>query len=55
MVASADPNSIRIVLRNLITNAIKFSNENDTVEITARRQDDQNHIITVKDTGTGIE
>jgi signal transduction histidine kinase len=54
MVASADPNSIRIVLRNLITNAIKFSNENDTVEITARRQDDQNHIITVKDTGTGM-
>ncbi len=31
MTASADPNSIRIVIRNLITNAIKFSKENDTI------------------------
>ena len=54
IVASADPNSIRIVIRNLITNAIKFSGENDTIEITARQQDSQNHIITVKDTGTGM-
>jgi len=54
IVASADPNSIRIVIRNLITNAIKFSGENDTIEITAKQQDGQNHIITVKDTGTGM-
>ena len=54
IVASADPNSIRIVIRNLITNAIKFSRENDTIEITAKQQDGQNHIITVKDTGTGM-
>jgi two-component system sensor histidine kinase/response regulator len=53
-VASADPNSIRIVIRNLITNAIKFSNENDTIEITAAKQDDNSHIISVKDTGTGM-
>ncbi len=53
VVASADPNSIRIVIRNLITNAIKFSRKNDTIEITARRLDD-NNIITVKDTGTGM-
>ncbi len=54
VIASADPNSIRIVLRNLITNAIKFSGENDVVEISAYRLDDQNHVITVKDTGTGM-
>jgi two-component system sensor histidine kinase/response regulator len=53
-VASADPNSIRIVIRNLITNAIKFSKENDTIEISATQQDAQNHVITVKDTGTGM-
>jgi two-component system sensor histidine kinase/response regulator len=53
-VASADPNSIRIVIRNLITNAIKFSNENDTIEITAAKQDDNSHVISVKDTGTGM-
>ncbi|WP_428330207.1 tetratricopeptide repeat protein [Mucilaginibacter sp.] len=54
IVASADPNSIRIVIRNLITNAIKFSKENDTIEITASMQDDKNYIISVKDTGTGM-
>lgn len=54
VIASADPNSIRIVLRNLITNAIKFSGENDAVEISAFKLDDQNHIISVKDTGTGM-
>jgi len=52
-VASADPNSIRIVLRNLITNAIKFSGEDDTIEILVDREDDH-HIITVRDTGTGM-
>lgn len=54
VVASADPNSIRIVIRNLITNAIKFSNRNDTIEISASKRDDQSNIITVKDTGTGM-
>lgn len=54
VVASADPNSIRIVIRNLITNAIKFSSRNDTIEISAWKQDDQNNVITVKDTGTGM-
>jgi two-component system sensor histidine kinase/response regulator len=54
VVASADPNSIRIVIRNLITNAIKFSNENDTIEVTAWQKDIQHHVISVKDTGTGM-
>jgi two-component system sensor histidine kinase/response regulator len=53
-VASADPNSIRIVIRNLITNAIKFSKANDTIEITAAKQDDHSHIISVTDTGVGM-
>jgi two-component system sensor histidine kinase/response regulator len=54
VVASADPNSIRIVIRNLITNAIKFSRENDVIEISVDREDEFNHIITVRDTGTGM-
>ena len=53
-VASADPNSIRIVIRNLITNAIKFSKQNDTIEIQAVQQDDHNYVISVKDTGVGM-
>lgn len=54
VIASADPNSIRIVIRNLITNAIKFSKQNDTIEITATRQDDSDYVISVKDTGMGM-
>lgn len=54
VVASADPNSIRIVIRNLITNAIKFSRERDTIEISAEQADEQNLVISVKDTGTGM-
>jgi len=53
-VASADPNSIRIVIRNLITNAIKFSQQDDTIEIQAIQQDDHNYVISVKDTGVGM-
>jgi len=54
IVASADPDSIRIVIRNLITNAIKFSSEDDIIEISAEHQDKQNYVITVRDTGTGM-
>ena len=54
LIASADPNSIRIVIRNLITNAIKFSKKNDTIEIFASNDDEQNILIRIKDTGMGI-
>ena len=54
VIASADPDSIRIVIRNLVTNAIKFSRENDVIEISAARYDGQTNIITVKDSGIGI-
>ena len=50
----ADPNSIRIVVRNLITNAIKFSGDNDTIEINARQEDEHTHLICIKDTGMGM-
>ncbi len=53
ILASADPNSVRIVVRNLITNAIKFSKANDTIEVKAAPYDEHNLIITVTDTGTG--
>ncbi len=52
--AWADPNSIRIVIRNLITNALKFCLEGDTIEISATLEDDQRIIIKVKDTGIGM-
>ncbi len=48
-----DPDRVSQVLRNLLNNAIKFSEENSTVEVTARANN--NHILfSVKDYGCGI-
>ncbi|OOQ61358.1 tetratricopeptide repeat-containing sensor histidine kinase [Mucilaginibacter pedocola] len=52
--AAADPNSIRIVLRNLITNAIKFTGKGDTIEVLSGWQDEEHVIIRVRDTGMGM-
>ena len=54
IIVAADPNSIRIVLRNLITNAIKFSRENDTITISTNYLDDNHILLSIKDTGIGM-
>jgi two-component system sensor histidine kinase/response regulator len=51
---SADPNSIRIVIRNLITNAIKFTGKGDTIEVISEEQDEDTIIIRIKDSGVGM-
>jgi signal transduction histidine kinase len=51
---AADPNSVRIVTRNLITNAIKFSRKNDTITVSAYFQDENYILLSVKDTGIGM-
>ena len=51
---AADPNSIRIVTRNLITNAIKFSRKDDTIVVSAQQRDDNYILISVKDSGVGM-
>ena len=51
---AADPNSIRIVTRNLITNAIKFSRKDDTIVVSAHQKDDNFILISVKDSGVGM-
>lgn len=53
MIAFADPDSIRIVIRNLTTNAIKFSNKEGVIEISAK-PDNQHILIRVKDSGIGM-
>jgi len=57
--ACADPDSIRIVLRNLVTNALKFSRKNDVVELSSRLEADPQTnsdyiVITVTDSGIGM-
>ncbi len=51
--AYADKNQIEIILRNLISNAIKFSHSNDQVIVQTAIQ---NHkiLISIKDAGVGI-
>jgi len=45
---------MRIVCRNLISNAIKFTNENGTIDITSRVGDDHCLYLSVKDNGIGM-
>ena len=51
----ADKNMIATVLRNLISNAIKFTNKNGNVVISSGKQSNSNFFeISVKDIGVGI-
>jgi signal transduction histidine kinase len=52
--ASADPKLMRIVLRNLVSNAIKFTPEGGTILIQSAVNNKQAEIM-VADTGIGIE
>ncbi len=49
----ADVNMLATVLRNLISNAIKFTNPNGLIEIDVKKENDNLHFI-VKDNGVGI-
>jgi len=50
----ADYQKIQQILYNLISNAIKYSPENDTVEISVRA-DDEKFTISIHDNGIGID
>ncbi|HTJ52224.1 MAG TPA: ATP-binding protein [Cyclobacteriaceae bacterium] len=49
----ADKDMIKLVLRNLISNAIKFTPENGTIEVKTRIEDGHAR-VSVRDTGTGL-
>jgi signal transduction histidine kinase/predicted negative regulator of RcsB-dependent stress response len=49
----ADSNTVNLVLRNLITNAIKFTNDGGKVTVSAEDQDTE-WLISVKDNGVGM-
>lgn len=50
----ADVNMLKTILRNLISNAIKFTSQNGKVTIDAKKDNDS-AIITITDTGVGID
>lgn len=50
-----DQHKMKQVLYNLLSNAVKFTDENGTVGVVARRLDQDQMEIQVKDTGIGIK
>ncbi len=53
VVVLADANALRIIFRNLISNAIKYTERGDTVKIESEEKE-QSVVIMVKDNGIGI-
>ncbi len=49
-----DPQRIKQVLNNLVTNAIKFTPPGGTITVSTRRHDERSEMISVSDTGYGI-
>ena len=50
----ADENVVNTVLRNLVSNAIKFTSENDTITIFVENSGKEEIVVCVSDTGVGL-
>lgn len=53
-IISVDPGKMTDILANLLMNAIKFSADNMTINIAARRMDSDTLLVSVSDSGAGI-
>lgn len=53
-IVQTDPEIIKAILRNLISNSIKFTPQNGTIKITSEANDKE-HLVTVTDSGIGID
>lgn len=51
----ADQESLKIILRNLLDNAIKFSNTDGIIKIYTKNEDDAYCHLIIEDTGLGIK
>jgi len=54
IIVNADKDMINFTLRNLVSNAIKFTHEGGNVEITAKNRGKNMILVSVKDTGVGM-
>ncbi len=54
LTAKVDPNMFRVILENLINNAVKFTNSG-SISVIAGKEGDEKVFINVKDTGIGID
>lgn len=53
--AFADPNMLKTVIRNLVSNAIKFTPQNGAINIKAELSTGHKIVIAIHDSGVGIE
>ena len=53
-VVKADRNMLQTVLRNLVSNALKFTHNGGKVTISASAGEDHNVVVAIKDTGIGM-
>jgi PAS domain S-box-containing protein len=51
---TADVNMLQTIIRNLVSNAIKFTNRGGDIRVSGTFTEEQIYLITVKDTGIGI-
>ncbi|MDR1525223.1 MAG: ATP-binding protein, partial [Tannerella sp.] len=51
---TADPRMLATIVRNLLTNAVKFTPEGGTVTLSAEMTEEKKAEITITDTGTGM-
>jgi signal transduction histidine kinase len=50
----ADEDMVRVILRNLVANALKYSNRNDTIKVLATKRGDE-IVTSISDTGIGMD